>query len=540
MIAWDKTATKVKVLPDDIWTIGELMKASSGMAQDAKPHRSNATIRTPGRAAAIRAISDGRQTDGDVQGKIATVGADVKLLPGSHRLMRTIIGNSGAAVTAALCLPAAGVIMGGLPVAVIGEGIIGILSLRLLITLIQTANLSHEHGLIRLSTRKMLRDEVLFSLAFCTTAFLLGWSLTPILATVFLSLNIAVQAMVHWAGRVMLRSGSIDKTSVRDCRAIIVGTGIRAKRVVDALLDHPELDMAPCGFLDADRAGLWRYRDVPLLGRPEDLEQLVLSGQVDALFVTTEPYEVSVSQRLLDLAHKMGVTVHVVPGHAGISSTVEIARLNGFPTLVYRATPYRYTAMALKRAADVVGAIALLLVSLPVMTAAAVAVKMGSRGPVLFRQVRSGRNGRRFMLYKFRTMTCDAEQKKASLWNQNEMSGPVFKIRNDPRITPIGRFLRKYSVDELPQLWNVLAGDMSLVGPRPPLPSEVRRFEPWQRRKLSVRPGLTCLWQVNGRNAIDFNDWMRLDLDYIDGWSLTLDAKILVRTIPTVLKGSGV
>jgi exopolysaccharide biosynthesis polyprenyl glycosylphosphotransferase len=196
--------------------------------------------------------------------------------------------------------------------------------------------------------------------------------------------------------------------------------------------------------------------------------------------------------------------------------------------------------MALKRGGDFIGALILALVALPIMLTAAIAVKLDSRGPVLFKQVRSGRSGRRFVIYKFRTMTCDAEKKKASLWNRNEMSGPVFKIKNDPRVTTIGKFLRKYSIDELPQLFNVIAGDMSLVGPRPPLPSEVMRFEPWQRRKLSVRPGLTCLWQVNGRNAIDFNDWMRLDLEYIDSWSPALDLKILARTIPTVLKGSGV
>jgi lipopolysaccharide/colanic/teichoic acid biosynthesis glycosyltransferase len=136
-------------------------------------------------------------------------------------------------------------------------------------------------------------------------------------------------------------------------------------------------------------------------------------------------------------------------------------------------------------------------------------------------------------------MCVDAETKKAELAAQNEMSGPVFKIREDPRVTRLGKFLRKYSIDELPQLFNVLHGDMSLVGPRPPLPAEVSRFEGWQRRKLSVKPGLTCLWQVNGRNSIDFEDWMQLDLEYIDNWSLMLDAKILAKTVPTVLKGSG-
>ncbi|MCK4460303.1 MAG: sugar transferase, partial [candidate division Zixibacteria bacterium] len=162
-----------------------------------------------------------------------------------------------------------------------------------------------------------------------------------------------------------------------------------------------------------------------------------------------------------------------------------------------------------------------------------------SRGPVFFKQVRSGLNGKTFKLYKFRTMCADAEHKKDALTNRNEMTGPVFKIADDPRVTRIGRFLRKYSIDEVPQFINVLRGDMSLVGPRPPLPKEVSEYDPWQHRKLSVKPGVTCLWQVNGRNEIDFDDWMRLDLEYIDNWSLWLDAKILARTIPAVIKGSG-
>lgn len=457
----------------------------------------------------------------------------------SHRLVRMMFGNTVAVLIAVSCLPAATAIAHITPVEST-ELIVALLALRLLTILIQTANLSHERGLVRLSTRQMWRDEAMFAILFCATAFLLDWQLSPSFAGIYLVLNLVAQFAVHSAGRTIQRISSRNVATARDCRAIVVGTGARAKRVADALLDHPELDIAPCGFLDADRNGLWRYRDIPLIGRLENLEQLVLGGQVDAVFVTTEPGEQSVAPQLLDLARKMGVTIHVVPGNIGVSSVLEVARLNGFPTIVYRATPYRYTAMALKRGGDFVGALLLTLVTLPIMLAAALAVGLDSRGPVLFKQVRSGRSGRRFMLYKFRTMTCDAEKKKASLWNRNEMSGPVFKIKDDPRITAIGKFLRKYSIDELPQLFNVIAGDMSLVGPRPPLPSEVMGYEPWQRRKLSVRPGLTCLWQVNGRNAIDFNDWMRLDLEYIDSWSPALDLKILARTIPTVLKGSGV
>jgi lipopolysaccharide/colanic/teichoic acid biosynthesis glycosyltransferase len=167
------------------------------------------------------------------------------------------------------------------------------------------------------------------------------------------------------------------------------------------------------------------------------------------------------------------------------------------------------------------------------------AIRLSSQGGVLFRQTRCGLYGRRFTLYKFRTMVEGAEDRLAELQHLNEMDGPVFKSRRDPRVTRLGRLLRKFSLDELPQLWNVLRGDMSLVGPRPPIPEEVARYERWQRRRLSMKPGLTCLWQVNGRNELDFRSWIDLDLQYIDSWSLGLDLRILLKTIPVVLSGRG-
>ena len=166
-------------------------------------------------------------------------------------------------------------------------------------------------------------------------------------------------------------------------------------------------------------------------------------------------------------------------------------------------------------------------------------IKLSSRGPVLFKQVRAGLNGRKFVLYKFRTMYVGADLARRELANQNEMDRVVFKIRNDPRITSIGKFIRKYSLDELPQLINVIKGDMSIVGPRPPLPEEVNNYQIWQRRRLSMKPGLTCLWQISGRNEVSFEKWMELDLEYIDNWSLFLDLKVIIKTIPAVISGRG-
>jgi lipopolysaccharide/colanic/teichoic acid biosynthesis glycosyltransferase len=199
-----------------------------------------------------------------------------------------------------------------------------------------------------------------------------------------------------------------------------------------------------------------------------------------------------------------------------------------------------HAARLLKRGADIVLSLGALIVLSPLLLLLAVLVKATSPGPVFYEWRVLGRHARPFRGYKFRTMVCNADALKDSIMAHNEMSGPAFKMRNDPRVTPVGRWLRKYSLDELPQLWSVLRGDMSLVGPRPPGPHEFVHFAPWQRGKLAVTPGITCIWQVSGRSEIrDFDEWMRLDLQYIQDWSLWLDLKILLRTLPAVLRGHG-
>lgn len=211
------------------------------------------------------------------------------------------------------------------------------------------------------------------------------------------------------------------------------------------------------------------------------------------------------------------------------------------PVLVFRTTPAISWALFLKGVIDFIGALFLLVVTSPLFLLAAIWIKLSSPGPIIFRQMRSGKHGKPFQMYKFRSMFTDAEMRKAELEAFNEMSGPVFKVEDDPRVTPIGRFLRKTSIDELPQLVNVLQGHMSLVGPRPLPIYEVEKFENVaQRRRLSVKPGLTCLWQVSGRNRLtDFQRWVELDLQYIDNWSIWLDVKILLRTVVVVLLGFG-
>ena len=232
---------------------------------------------------------------------------------------------------------------------------------------------------------------------------------------------------------------------------------------------------------------------------------------------------------------------HPSANGAGPRQTLVVCDVDWDSCLPVRSSglPWR-VGQRVKRVLDAILASAIVLALLPLLFVVAIIVKLTSRGPVLYVCEYVGRRGRRFVGYKFRTMVEDAEARKADLLHLNHMKGPAFKIRRDPRITPLGQVLRKFSIDELPQLWNVVKGDMSLVGPRPPLPEEWVEFEEWQRAKLAVVPGITCTWQVNGRSDIvDFDEWARLDLEYIQQWSLWEDSKLLVRTIPAVLKGHG-
>jgi exopolysaccharide biosynthesis polyprenyl glycosylphosphotransferase len=245
---------------------------------------------------------------------------------------------------------------------------------------------------------------------------------------------------------------------------------------------------------------------------------------------------------LLTACEREGIETMV---RAGIFHTPtfrpELDSLAGAPVIYYRAQAAPAGHLIVKRVLDFVGAAFLLALLLPVLAVIGAAIKLTSPGPVFFRQRRCGLNGRPFDMIKFRSMVTDAEARKAALAFRNEMKGPVFKVRDDPRVTGLGRFLRRHGVDEFPQLWNVLRGEMSLVGPRPLPVEEVHRFDDdAHRRRLSVLPGLTCLWQVRGRNEIDdFEEWVRLDLEYIDHWSLWLDCRILIATIPAVLVGRG-
>jgi exopolysaccharide biosynthesis polyprenyl glycosylphosphotransferase len=322
---------------------------------------------------------------------------------------------------------------------------------------------------------------------------------------------------------------------------LVAGTGAAARRHAAALRAHPEWGLEVKGLV-AERPGLKvdELAGFKVLGSLDDLPGLLAREVVDEVHFAVSRRTLERLDSALAACDETGVTARVGLGVLGrLNSRPSLELIDGAPLLTLSSAPRDEAALAVKRAMDVVLSSLALLALSPVLLLAALAVKLTSAGPVIFRQQRSGMNGRVFTLYKFRTMVQNAEALKASLEAKNEMDGPVFKIKADPRITPVGRLLRKTSIDEFPQFWNVLRGDMSIVGPRPPLPAEVAKYERWQRRRLSMRPGITCIWQVSGRNTVDFRRWMEMDLEYIDEWSLGLDLKLMVKTVPAVLFSRG-
>lgn len=354
----------------------------------------------------------------------------------------------------------------------------------------------------------------------------------------------AVNIAFLFFGRVavMETAAFVRRKQVDGHRVIIVGAGEIGRGFAASLLQDPTVNVRLLGHVSVPGEEVDRGLQAPVLGEMAKLEEVLDNDAVDEVVFAVVDVDQELLANALHFCDERGVDVLLpLPPALPARARVEIANIEGFdiPLLGLRRTPTGEARLFLKRLIDLMGVSVMIVLSAPVMVLVALAIKLESKGPVLFRQKRCGRNGRTFTMLKFRSMVVDAEEQKARLKHLNEMSGPVFKIRRDPRVTRVGGFIRKTSLDELPQFFNIFLGDMSLVGPRPPLPSEVEQYKPWQRRRLSVKPGLTGLWQVSGRNNIDFEEWMRLDLRYIDEWSLWLDIKILLRTLPAVFSKSG-
>lgn len=332
-------------------------------------------------------------------------------------------------------------------------------------------------------------------------------------------------------------------------RILVIGSRARAREFIRQARKAEEPRAEIVGCLEPEPSlAQGTVEGVPILGTTDIYQRYIFEQPVDVVVFALPLAQVENPSALVGAAMELGLRVVVIPdfslpqaGYEPEQSEVSFEFFLGVPAVVFSNVPWRISYQVVKRALDIALSAFLLVMLAPVFVLITALIKLTSpHGPAFYRWKVAGTNKKPVVSYKFRTMVPDADQLKSQLLDCNEMQGPVFKIRSDPRVTRLGRFLRKYSLDELPQLYSVLKGDLSLVGPRPPFKEEADRFEFWHRRKLSVKPGITCLWQVNGRNEINsFDEWARLDLEYIQNASLWLDFKILLKTIPVVLRGRG-
>lgn len=404
------------------------------------------------------------------------------------------------------------------------------------------------YGSHRLTSRLSESSDIVKATALCAGVVLVAASLFNIrmVSLRYVGVFFAFCTVLLVGSRLVLRF-VLEQTRLhgRNLRhVLIVGTSKRAIEFADKLEANPELGYSVIGFADQHWDGIHNFQQggksllCDLRGLPEYLRNNIVDEVVIALPIRSFHDDAS---RVATVCEQQGIIVRVLPNIFDLKMARSRAEeMEGDSVITHYTGVIEGWPVVIKRMLDFSLALTALTVVSPVMLLAAGLIKLTSPGPVFFTQKRIGQNKRKFTIYKFRSMAVDAEAKMRQLEHLNEVTGPVFKIKDDPRITPVGRFLRKTSIDELPQLFNVLKGDMSLVGPRPlPIRDYEGFSEDWHRRRFSVRPGITCLWQVAGRSSIPFEKWMELDMQYIDKWSLWLDLKILARTIPAVLKGLG-
>ena len=324
----------------------------------------------------------------------------------------------------------------------------------------------------------------------------------------------------------------------------LITTSDSAGQVLAKLTASPEwsFEVAGIALLDQDQADNQKLiQGIPVVAGREDLYEQLKTKVIDEVFIHLPNFSKSDTEELIIRFESMGITVHVnIDYFNNVIAHKTTESFAGFTVLSYEASTFDYRRLFIKRIIDIIGSLVGLLITAVLTPFIALAIKLDSPGPVFFAQKRVGKNGRYFRLYKFRSMYVDAEEHKKELMEQNEMEGPMFKVENDPRVTRVGAFLRKTSLDELPQFFNILIGNMSLVGTRPPTIDEFRQYDLYYRRRLSIKPGLTGLWQVSGRSDItDFREVLKLDLEYIDNWSLTCDIRILLMTIWVVIMKKG-
>ena len=372
--------------------------------------------------------------------------------------------------------------------------------------------------------------------------------ISRLLMGIFLVFNIASLTLFKFIIFKTLEKIRTDGLNTRNI--LIVGSEERARQVIEVVEKDKATGYKVLGCFEVEKKKLGQsvLNEHKVIGLVKDLEPYLRDNIVDELIFAMSLKKLKKGDRYLAVAESMGIKVRIIPDwelhylmYQPNIAEIRFEEFLGVHTLSLQTTPQNEGKILIKHVGDFVAALVLIIILMPVFIAIGIAIKIFSNGPVFYKQERLGMNGRRFMVYKFRTMVNNADELLKELAEMNEADGPVFKIKNDPRIIPhIGGFLRKTSLDELPQLFNVLRTEMSLVGPRPPIPKEVDEYFIWQRRRLSMKPGMTCLWQIAPkRNDLSFEEWMRLDLEYIDNWSLFNDFKILVLTAKAMLTGAG-
>ena len=361
----------------------------------------------------------------------------------------------------------------------------------------------------------------------------------------FLIISLIMLVAKRWVVKFYLEN---IRRKGRNTRYImIIGSKKRAQKLVDQFKHHEEYGYIVTHILDPDSSVVGESFNTLKIESLENLNSIVLNEPIDEVFFALPPKKIPNFAEKLNYLNSLGINFHIMVNLDAFSKGISNLNVKPFmddwydlPVISFNPTDKDLFKLIIKTYLEFILCLGIISVFLPLLIIIPIIIKLGSKGPIFFTQTRVGYHGRRFKLLKFRTMGINAESKLKDLIKENEQSGPVFKMEDDPRITNFGKFLRKFSLDELPQLYNVIKGEMNLVGPRPPIPSEVERYKPEWHRRLNMKPGITGLWQISGRNEIiNFEDWVALDLKYIDEWNLKLDIIIIIKTIPHMFKGSG-
>lgn len=390
---------------------------------------------------------------------------------------------------------------------------------------------------------RIARAMALAALGFVLASF---WLKLPGLSRAWLLLATVISFLGVSVGRLAVRTvlRAVRRRGRLLRRTLIVGSNPEAAEIARILRAHPETGLVPVGCLASSHAEYLPLsfcdEGVPLVGEARDLRQLVLTHAIDTVIIATTAFDHDIVSQMIAELRGTSATIQLSSGLFDIlTSRVLVKEVAGVPLLTVRSVSFSRMNAFVKRVFDLVVASIIVLLGMPIWLLVALAIKLDSPGPVLYKQQRIGRGGRPFSMYKFRSMHQDADARLTELEAANEADGPLFKIKDDPRITRVGKVLRRYSIDEFPQLINVLKGEMSLVGPRPPLPREVKAYGDREWQRMQVLPGMTGLWQVSGRSHLTFDEMIRLDLFYIENWSVAFDVALLARTLPAVLAAHG-